>query len=162
VRKLLKRDVDKDGKIDFDEFEAASMVWVDIKSAVIRGEREKDLSGAIKVNGESVWARLVETDIEEDQVLEYWGSKDESRSTCPGRIPLQEPCAIDDGEDEEDTEFTIIDKTKKRWSIECVDEESFFEWNDAVDDLCDAVMEDGDLVPDEDTLCPGLREKFGR
>jgi len=69
--------------------------------------------------------------------------------------PQQEPCAIDDGDDESDNIFTIVDANKKRWEIECLDKESFFDWYDAVDDKCDAKLEKDDLEDDGvASVCP--------
>lgn len=160
VDKMLKRDVNNDGSIDYGEFEACAMrrdslirkavAWVERKTAIIRGERSDVLVGELKVDGGLVWARICETELDVNECLEYWESEDQvgQKGSRLGRISLQEPCAIDDGEDESDNIFTIIDSNKKRWEIECLDKESFFDWYDAVDDKCDAKLEGDDLKDD--------------
>jgi hypothetical protein len=172
VGKMLSSDLDKDGAINFDEFRRVamtrnsvirkSMAWVETKSAIIRGERPQDQTGPLKLDGVDVWARMIDMNVDADQCLEYWSTKDQigDRSNRLGIISLSEPCAIDDGPSEDDNVFTIVDSNKKRWTVECSDRDSFFEWYDAVDDRCDAKLEANDLQldPDNDPIptCPLL------
>eukprot|EP00978_Attheya_sp_CCMP212_P026541 scaffold87513_cov43-Attheya_sp.AAC.1 len=178
VNKMLKRDLDGDGAIDYEEFEQASMrrdslirktlAWVASKTAIMRGQKEKELSGRLVIDNKSVWAVVPETEFDADQCLEFWdtGSDLKARKleNRLGAISLKEPCSIDDGIDEKDTQFIILDSMKKRWTIQCSDMDSFYEWFDAVDDRCDAKLEDRDLENDEQDgpdLCPSVK-KLGK
>lgn len=170
VDKMLStRDVNQDGSINFDEFYAAAMSrdslvrktisWAEHKTAILRHEKELHLTGKIKVNGKEVWARIKDTDVEEDQCLEYWNDKEQlgNKEHVDGVISLQEPCAMDDGQDEDDNIFIIQDAKKQHWTIECETREEFFEWFDAVDDMCDAKLQPGDLEDDaEPMICPTI------
>jgi hypothetical protein len=125
----------------------------------MRGDRSKDLTGRIKLNDKVVWARVIDTTVESEQYIEYWNTKDElgNAESRVGRISLAEPCAIDDGDSEDDNIFVVRDRNKQVHKIECMDRDSFFEWYDAVDDKCEAKLDPGDLDPDDDGLhefCP--------
>lgn len=175
VHKMLtQNDTDQSGSIDYPEFERAALTrdslvrkairYVERKTAVMRGESKNETVGEIQINGETVYARVEETNIEAEQCLEYWPSAAQvgQRSSRLGRISFQEPCAISDGESEDDLIFNVIDKDGKEWKIECSDQESFFDWFDAVDDKCDAKLEDDDLDHDGpiDTLCPSTLSRI--
>ena len=121
------------------------------KGEIIRGELSPDLQGPLIINGERVYGRIRETIMDTNQCLEFWANEQDLKnqpSKPKGRISLQEPCAMHDGVDDDDNVFIVIDHTKTEWKIECSDRESFFAWFDAVDDQCDAILEDQDLQHD--------------
>eukprot|EP00037_Helgoeca_nana_P012922 m.118468 g.118468 ORF g.118468 m.118468 type:complete len:381 (-) comp21730_c0_seq1:211-1353(-) len=156
VDEMLKGDRDGDGTIGFDEFVAVAMgrkslvrktlQWVGDKTAIMRGEREPDLSGRIRVDGVEVWALIRETNVDADQCLEWWSTEEGlAARTTPDRagvISLQEPCAFTDGADEGDNSFEVVDQDKRAWKIETLDRDTFFVWYDAVEQYCDATLDD--------------------
>eukprot|EP00035_Acanthoeca_spectabilis_P013069 m.237429 g.237429 ORF g.237429 m.237429 type:complete len:382 (-) comp15793_c1_seq1:114-1259(-) len=159
VDEMLKGDRDGDGAIGYEEFITIAMgkkslvrktlQWVADKTAIMRGEKEPDLTGRIMIDGVEVWAFVHETDVDADQKIEWWTSESalaaRSASDRAGVISLQEPCSFTDGAEDNDNWFEIVDKDNKRWRLEALDRESFLEWYDAVDQFCDAELEDREL-----------------
>lgn len=170
VDDMLKGDKDKDGQISYEEFAAVAMgkkslvrktlLWVDQKTKVMRGEREKDLSGRVRIDDQVVWALVRESEVDAEQKIEFWadeaGLVSRNAATRINVVSLQEPCSITDGDDADDNAFVVVDRESKQWKIETDTRDSFFLWYDAIDQYCDAEIDERELEGDKKGWCFGM------